>query len=147
MTAAIKLINVQGQIKPLYDGTRVRIEPSTYTTVVSSFNRGTLLEVDQVLEYLENDPDRDHVRKGDMWGRLKDGTGWMAIMYHNSNYVTYQICEKKYTEVVTEIPTEPAGYPDAIYVYEADSAILENVEAILKENGVNYRKYIPVPES
>jgi len=111
MAAASKTIKVTGKIVPLQNGTRLRTAPSTYTAVITSYNTGSNVEIEEVLEYLENDSAQPATWKGDQWGKVikVDGVAtpqpsWMAIRYHGT-----PVCSEHYT-VVTD-PTDPTPPP------------------------------------
>ena len=105
--AASKTIKVIGKIIPIQNGTRLRTAPSTYTAVITSYNIGANVEIEEILEYLENDTVQPAIWKGDRWGKVIKVNGvatpqpsWMAIHYHGT-----PVCSENYT-VVTD-PTDP----------------------------------------
>lgn len=127
-----KITPVVGNITPIA-GTRLRIAPSTYTTVlISAVGSGKIVEIDQTILYLETDPAFPSTMKNDLWGRvisiggvpikqIKDDKGnliivdaFMAINYHSG-----VICTPNYIEVAgpvdPPIPPTPV-YPDFILV-------------------------------
>lgn len=122
ITANSKVTAVTGKIIPLNSGTRLRIDPSTYSSVRGSYGPGDQVEVTEVIEYLENDQALTHVVKGDKWGKVVKINGaavvqpsYMAIYYHGQG----QICREEYTVVSPEPEPEPEPtvvYPEMILV-------------------------------
>lgn len=118
MAAQSKTVKVTGKIVPLQNGTRLRVAPSTYTAVVTSYNAGANVEIEEVLEYLENDPAQPATWKGDKWGKVIKVNGvatpqpsWMAIWYHNDD-----VCSEYYTVVTDQTdPTDPTDPPAPIF--------------------------------
>lgn len=125
ITAKTKVTAVTGKIIPLADDTRVRYEPTTYSTTRPSAKRGAQVEIDQVVEYLENDLALPHVVKGDKWGRvikingiLQPQPSFMAIYYHGLG----KICTEQYTANGGDSGSGGGGgettivYPDMVLV-------------------------------
>ena len=114
------VIGVTGKIIPIANGTRIRTEPNTYSTVRSSANAGANVEITEVIEYLTTDPAKPATQKGDKWGKISKINGvpaiepsYMAIVYHGE-----QICTPQYVPVVVDPPPaeEVIVYPDFILV-------------------------------
>ena len=106
---ATKETPVTGMIIPLFDGTRLRVEPSTYTTVKASYPKGTQVEIDMTILYLDSDPVKTAIWKNDLWGRVVKIAGvpiaqpaFMAIDYHNE-----AVCAKQYSGETTPPPPAP----------------------------------------
>lgn len=128
ITAKTKITPVSGSITPLGYQTRLRVEPSTYSSVRASYGPQDKVEITEVLEYLENDPALLHVVQGDIWGKVAKindvavaQPAWMAIYYHGQG----QICKTDY--IVTN-PNEPplpepepqVKFPNMILVFDGD---------------------------
>lgn len=86
---------VTGTIVPLADGTRMRVSASTFTSVLNSFPKGTVVKIDLVREFTATDLSK-YFKAGDKWGRVVavndlpprkldgspvTGEAWMAITY------------------------------------------------------------------
>lgn len=125
ITAKRKVTAVTGKIIPLGDNTRVRYEPTTYSSTRPSVGKGAQVEIDQVIEYLENDMALPHVVKGDKWGRVtkinnmvQPQPSFMAIYYHGLG----EICSEQYTADGGDTGTGGGGggttivYPDMVLV-------------------------------
>jgi len=87
MPAKYKEYAVKGKIVPIWNGTRMRAEPSTYTKVIASYNADSQVEIDLVREFTETVLS-EYVWAGDKWGRVKTVNNlpiiqpaWMAIVY------------------------------------------------------------------
>lgn len=98
---------VVGKIVPLNSGTRLRVEPSTFTHVLNSYAAGSQVEIDLVREYTET-VKSEYVKAGDKWGRVLKVNGaavqqpaWMAIIYLGNT-----ICKAEYS-----LPSVPAPLP------------------------------------
>lgn len=145
-----KITTVTGYISPLSSGTRMREVPNTYSTVLGSYAAGAKVEIDQVIEYLENDPSRPFVKKGDLWGRVIriDGVAipqpaFMAIEYMSVSPST--ICSRHYSEsggnVPTPVPvTENFLAGGASLVYDGENAVAsitvpDDIPLIIRVNG------------
>lgn len=96
--AKYKDYEVNGKVVPLYNETRIRIAPSTYTIVISSSAAGAQVEIDLVREYTET-VGSEYVKAGDKWGRVIKENGaavtqpaWMAIVYLGN-----AICKAEYS--------------------------------------------------
>lgn len=119
ITAKTQKEIVEGYIVPIASGTRVRFEPSTYSSVkIQSVAAGTKVVVSETIEYLENDPTLTHVVKGDKWGKVVSIAGlpipepaYMAIYYHGQG----PICREEFT-AGTPIP-DPDPEPEPTIVY------------------------------
>ncbi len=105
--AKYKDYKVGGKVIPLYNGTRIRIAPSTYTNVISSSAAGSQVEIDLVREYTET-ASSEYVKAGDKWGRVIKENGaavtqpaWIAIVYLGN-----AICKVEYS-----LPSQPAPVP------------------------------------
>lgn len=77
---------VVGKIIPI-QSTRLRVAPSTFTSVIMSYAAGSQAEIDLVREYTET-VSSEYVKAGDKWGRVLKVNGaavpqpaWMAIVY------------------------------------------------------------------
>ena len=119
MSAQSIQTQVVGKIVPIGSGTRLRILPSTYTTVLGSYGPADQVEIDLTILYTETDPVQPATMKNDLWGRvvkindiplaqIRDingnlivGSAYMAIDYHG-----VPICTKHYTEGATPPPEE-----------------------------------------
>ena len=106
---------VVGNIKPISDGTRMRSASSTFTTVLNSYPKNTVVEIDVVREYTSTDMSEYHMA-GDKWGRVVKvngaapkksngdavtGEAWMAIVYLGS-----PVCNGNYAPVMVDPPVE-----------------------------------------
>lgn len=107
MPALFSEKEVIGNIVPITDGTRMRVASSTFTAVLNSYPKGSVVEIDLVREYTSTDMSEYHMA-GDKWGRVVKvngaapkksngepvtGEAWMAIVYLgkpvcNANYVS-----------------------------------------------------------
>ena len=110
---------VTGTILPIVS-TRLRVQPSTYTTVLNTYPGNTPVEIDLVREFTSTDMTEYHM-KGDKWARVikvngqppkkSDGSAiagecWMAIKYLGS-----PICSEDYDLVIDPNP-EPEPEPE-----------------------------------
>lgn len=124
-----KISNVTGYVKPLGSGTRTRVIPSTYSTVVKqNLSPANIIEIDKTLLYLENDPNLAHVRKDDLWGHVIKVDGvpptkeeWVAIDYHHNNFTPYPICSKHYSPV----SGNPDPNPDPTPVFPESFVLID----------------------
>jgi len=97
---------VVGKIIP-NQSTRLRVSPSTFTSVIGSYAAGSQVEIDLVREYTET-VKSEYVKAGDKWGRVLKVNGavvqqpaWMAIIYLGNT-----ICKAEYS-----LPSVPAPLP------------------------------------
>ena len=97
---------VVGKIIP-NQSTRLRVSPSTFTSVIGSYATGSQVEIDLVREYTET-VKSEYVKAGDKWGRVLKVNGavvqqpaWMAIIYLGNT-----ICKAEYS-----LPSVPAPLP------------------------------------
>lgn len=114
--AQYKEYAVTGKIVPLSSGTRLRVEPSTFTHMLSSYAKEAQVEIDLVHEYTETVLS-EYVRLGDKWGRVTKINGvtiaqpaWMAIVYLSS-----PICTPQYT-LVCAPPIEPPAPSEKVKI-------------------------------
>lgn len=144
MAAKYKEYEVLGEISPLTNGTRLRTESSTYTTVLNSYPAGTDVEIDLVREYEETVSSEYH-QAGDKWGRVvaingqdpkkADGSPivgkcWMAIVYLGS-----RICSEDYDLVpVGEEPTAKEIVGATVVLKYSDQSESEPINMVV-ENG------------
>jgi len=118
MAAKYNDYNVTGKIVPKWDGTRLRVEPSTYTKVLNSYNAGTQVEIDLVREFTETVA-AEYVKAGDKWGRVIKVNSmpiaqpaWMAIVYLGG-----EICRPEYSLVGTPpVPPVPGEKVKILYL-------------------------------
>lgn len=75
----------QYSMTPISNGTRLRTDHNTFSTVITSYNRGQLVVGDEIWEA---PADGSEVKKGDKWLRVTsvDGVnlttrGWMAYIH------------------------------------------------------------------
>ncbi|MCA9052122.1 MAG: hypothetical protein KDA89_25475 [Planctomycetaceae bacterium] len=136
--------NVEGYIIPKYS-TRLRTSYSTYSDSIGTYPTGTKVYISQVIERTETDSLKVNDFKGDKWGKVIkindvaiSGEAYMAIVYHNSAFQLYPICDEYYS-VVEEVPpvdeTPVAEVkPDFILVYVQDAETGDKVEVTYKED-------------
>jgi hypothetical protein len=120
MPAIFSDTKVTGTIVPISNGTRLRTASSTFTTVLNSYSKGAVVEVDLVREYKSTDMTEYHMA-GDLWarvvkvdgaapkksnGELVTGEAWMAIRYLGS-----PVCNSHY---IPAVETPPNGETPAI---------------------------------
>lgn len=103
---AQKEYEVVGKIIPI-QSSRLRVSPSTFTSVIASYAAGSQVEIDLVREYTET-VSSEYVKAGDKWGRVLKVNGvavtqpaWMAIVYLGNT-----ICKAEYS-----LPSVPAPLP------------------------------------
>lgn len=103
---AQKEYEVIGKIIPIQSA-RLRVSPSTFTSVIATHAAGSQVEIDLVREYTET-ISSEYVKAGDKWGRVLKVNGvavkqpaWMAIIYLGNT-----ICKAEYT-----LPSEPLPTP------------------------------------
>lgn len=115
---------VIGTIVPLSDGTRMRVSSSTFTTVLNSYPKGTVVKIDLVREFTATDLSK-YFRLGDKWGRVVEvngqplkksdgspvtGEAWMAITYLGA-----PICTPNYVVAGEEpVPVEALEIESAV---------------------------------
>lgn len=132
MATNYKDTNVTGFITPVANGTRVRLAPTTFSTVCSGANKGDKIIIDVVREYTETDQNL-YITVGDKWGRVVsingkpvlDASGnaviecWVAIKYQRVSPST--ISTESYK--VVEVPTVEKKWVGALLtpIYEDGS--------------------------
>lgn len=99
----------QYSMTPISNGTRLRTDHSTFSSVITSYNRGQLIVGDEIWEA---PADGSEVKKGDKWlhATSVDGVnltdqGWMALIHKG-----YPICDN-FKEI--EDPAPPPAPPPA----------------------------------
>lgn len=107
---AYKDYAVIGKIVPI-NSTRLRVEPSTFTSVIGTYLAGSQVVIDLVREYTAT-MTAEYARMGDKWGRVISINGiaiaqpaWMAITYLGG-----EICYKYYA-LTNSPPVEPPVPP------------------------------------
>lgn len=116
---------------PIDNGTRLRFAHTTFSSVITSYNRGQLVVGDEVWEA---PADGNEVKKGDKWLHVLsvDGVaapdGWMAIIHKG-----YPICDN-FKEVGTNPDPDPQPMFPASFVltdpngFKAEYAFVKVIE-------------------
>ena len=119
---------VVGKIIP-NQSTRLRVAPSTFTSVIGSYAAGSQVEIDLVREYTET-VKSEYVKAGDKWGRVLKVNGaavqqpaWMAIIYLGNT-----ICKAEYS-----LPSVPAPLPLPI---PSAKARIAGVKTFIKSSNI-----------
>lgn len=109
------------QMTPIDNGTRLRKDHTTFSAVITSYNRGQTIVGDSVWEA---PADGNEVRKGDKWLHVVsvDGVnvpepGWMAYVHKG-----LPICKE--FKVVEDVPPQPPPpsnpFPDSFTLITPD---------------------------
>lgn len=110
---------------PINNGTRMRTDHNTFSTVITSYNRGQLVVGDEIWEALADGPE---VRRGDKWLRVVsvDGVnlvdrGWMAYIHK-----AVPVCNN-FKEIPDPDPTPMPVFPQSFVLTDPSGARAEYV--------------------
>ena len=115
----------QYSMTPINNGTRMRTDHNTFTTVITSYNRGQLVVGDEIWEALADGPE---VKKGDKWLHVKsvDGVivpdrGWMAYIHKG-----VAVCNN-FKEIPDPDPDPTPVFPESFILTDPSGAQAEYV--------------------
>lgn len=115
----------QYSMTPINNGTRLRTDHNTFSTVITSYNRGQLIVGDEVWEAPADGPE---VRRGDKWlhvvsvnGVNVPDRGWMAYIHK-----AVPVCNN-FTEIPDPDPDPTPIFPESFVLTDPSGARAEYV--------------------